>query len=66
MNAVNDKEVRQTTDGGKENTGNDNGVAHLPKVLTVDEVAALLRVNRSQKGRRNNSRAHGRGGKLAC
>ncbi len=46
MNAGNDKEVRQTTDGGKEITGNDNGVAHLPEVLTVDEVAALLRVNR--------------------
>ena|ERR1017187_4277807 len=31
---------------GKENTGNGEGVSHLPEVLTVDEVAALLRVNR--------------------
>jgi excisionase family DNA binding protein len=45
MNAVNDKEVGQT-DSGNETAGNDNGVAHLPEVLTVAEVAVLLRVNR--------------------
>jgi excisionase family DNA binding protein len=46
MNAVIGKEVGQTTDGSKEITGNDNGETRLPQVLTVEEVAALLRLNR--------------------